>query len=65
MQQTILTGFVHGVFVFGVSVVCDSIELYKYQIDLRSDCCGRSMHKGKRERGCLKLIIIPTLFSVY
>lgn len=64
VEQTILTDFAWGVFVF-VSVVCDWTELCKYQTDLRSNCCGGSMHEVKRERGCLKLILFLTLLSVY
>lgn len=63
--QIILTGFVRGVFVFAASVACDRTELYKYQIALWSGCCGCSVYEGKRERGCLKLIIFLTLFSAY
>lgn len=60
-----LNRFCVGVFVFSVSVVCDRIELYKYQIGLWPDCCGCGMYKGKRERHSLKLVIFLTLLPVY
>lgn len=60
-----LNRFCVGVFVFSVSVVCDRIELYKYQTGLWPDCCGWGMYKGKRERHALKLVIFLSLLSVY